>query len=95
MPCVTPGGQRLETVSFHECLEQLVSLMDYDKQRGEQRERRGRGIYRGLVAHPSNLAADRGFRYLEVDASDDSRPILERLGFVPVTTTPPFIWSPS
>ncbi len=55
---------------------------------------RGRGIYRGLVAYRANLAADRGFRYLEVDASDDSRPILERLGFVPVTTTTPFIWSP-
>ncbi len=56
---------------------------------------RGRGIYRALVAYRANLAADRGFRYLEVDASDDSRPILERLGFVPVTTTTPFIWSPS
>ena len=42
----------------------------------------------------ANLAAERGFRLLEVDASDDSRPILERLGFVPVTTTTPFIWSP-
>ena len=28
------------------------------------------------------------------DASDDSRPILERLGFVPVTATTPYIWSP-
>ena len=27
LPCVTPGGQRLETVSFHECLEKLVGLM--------------------------------------------------------------------
>ena len=25
LPCVTPGGQRLETVSFHECLEKLVA----------------------------------------------------------------------
>jgi hypothetical protein len=29
-----------------------------------------------------------------VDASDDSRPILERLGFVAVTTTTPYVWSP-
>jgi hypothetical protein len=29
-----------------------------------------------------------------VDASDESRPILERLGFVAVTTTTPFVWSP-
>ena len=35
LPCVTPGGQRLETVSFHECLDTLVTLMDYDKLRNE------------------------------------------------------------
>jgi GNAT superfamily N-acetyltransferase len=56
---------------------------------------RGRGIYRAIVAHRANLAAERGFRYLQVDASDDSLPILERLGFVAVTTTTPFIWSPA
>jgi hypothetical protein len=55
---------------------------------------RGRGIYRAVVAYRANLASARGFRYLQVDASDDSRPILERLGFVAVTTTTPFIWSP-
>jgi GNAT superfamily N-acetyltransferase len=55
---------------------------------------RGRGIYRTLVAHRARLAAERGRRYLQVDASDDSRPILERLGFVAVTTTTPYIWSP-
>ena len=56
---------------------------------------RGRGIYRALVAHRAKLAAGRGRRYIEVDASDDSRPILERLGFVAVTTTTPYVWSPS
>jgi GNAT superfamily N-acetyltransferase len=55
---------------------------------------RGRGIYRALVAYRANLAEARGYRYIEVDASDDSRPILERLGFVAVTTTTPYIWSP-
>ena len=55
---------------------------------------RGRGIYRALVAHRARLAAERGCRYIEVDASDDSRPILERLGFVAVTTTTPYVWSP-
>jgi GNAT superfamily N-acetyltransferase len=58
------------------------------------REWRGRGIYRALVATRARLAAERGCRYLETDASDDSRPILERLGFIPVTTTTPYIWSP-
>jgi GNAT superfamily N-acetyltransferase len=55
---------------------------------------RGRGIYRALVAYRARLAERRGFRYLEVDASDASRPILERLGFVAVTTTTPYIWAP-
>jgi GNAT superfamily N-acetyltransferase len=55
---------------------------------------RGRGIYRSLVARRARLAAERGRRYLETDASDDSRPILRRLGFVPVTTTTPYVWSP-
>ena len=55
---------------------------------------RGRGIYRAIVAHRAKLAAERGRRYVEVDASDDRRPILERLGFVAVTTTTPYVWSP-
>lgn len=57
-------------------------------------EWRRRGIYRALVAHRAALAAERGFRYLQVDASDDSRPILGRLGFVVLTTTTPYVWSP-
>ena len=52
---------------------------------------RGRGVFRSLVAHRAALASARGFRYLQVDASPDSRPILERLGFVELATTTPFI----
>jgi GNAT superfamily N-acetyltransferase len=55
---------------------------------------RRRGIYRAMVAYRARLAVARGFRYLQVDASDNSRPILERLGFAALTTTTPFIWSP-
>jgi GNAT superfamily N-acetyltransferase len=55
---------------------------------------RRRGLYRATVAYRARLAADRGVRYLQVDASDDSRPILERLGFVAVATTTPYVWSP-
>lgn len=51
---------------------------------------RGRGVYRALVAHRARLARARGFRYLQVDASPESRPILERLGFVKVSTTTPY-----
>ncbi|WP_320781732.1 GNAT family N-acetyltransferase [Streptomyces sp. CRN 30] len=55
---------------------------------------RGRGIYRALVAHRARAAAARGYRYLQVDAGDRSRPILERLGFQVLTTTTPYL-SPS
>jgi GNAT superfamily N-acetyltransferase len=51
---------------------------------------RGRGVFRSMVAHRAALAADRGVRYLQVDASRDSRPILQRLGFVELATTTPF-----
>jgi GNAT superfamily N-acetyltransferase len=55
---------------------------------------RGRGLYRATLAHRASLAAGRGARFLQVDASDESRPILERAGFVAVTTTTPYVWSP-
>lgn len=55
---------------------------------------RGRGIYRALVRRRAVEAEERGFRFLQVDASPDSRPILERLGFRVLTWTRPFIWSP-
>lgn len=51
---------------------------------------RGRGVFRSMVAHRAALASARGFRYLQVDASPDSRPILRRLGFVELATTTPF-----
>jgi hypothetical protein len=52
---------------------------------------RSRGVFRSLVAHRAALASNRGFRYLQVDASADSRPILQRLGFVELATTTPFM----
>jgi len=58
------------------------------------REWRGRGIYRALVATRARLAEARGLRYLHVDASDDSAPILRRLGFRAVTSTTPYVWRP-
>ncbi|MGW5619051.1 GNAT family N-acetyltransferase [Streptomyces sp. NPDC003877] len=54
-------------------------------------EWRGRGIYRALVAHRAHAAAARGHDFLQVDASDRSRPILERLGFAPLTSTTPYV----
>jgi len=55
---------------------------------------RGRGIYRALVAARAQRAAARGVKYLQVDASADSAPILLRLGFRAVTTTTTYLWTP-
>lgn len=55
-------------------------------------EWQGRGIYRLLVAHRARLAAARGIPYLQVDASSESRPILERLGFSVLGVTVPYLW---
>ena len=55
---------------------------------------RHRGIYRALVAYRARLAVDRGYKYLQVDASPESRPILERIGFAELARTTPYIWSP-
>jgi GNAT superfamily N-acetyltransferase len=51
---------------------------------------RGRGLYRALVAARATRAAELGYRYLQVDAGPESRPILRRLGFVELATTTPF-----
>ncbi|MFB7449084.1 GNAT family N-acetyltransferase [Streptomyces sp. NPDC056194] len=53
---------------------------------------RGRGLYRALVSHRSRIAAERGHRYVQVDAADTSRPILRRLGFLTLTTTTPYVY---
>jgi len=55
---------------------------------------RGRGIYRALVAVRAQRAAARGVTYLQVEASDDSAPMLRRLGFRAVTTTTTYVWTP-
>ncbi|NRQ40346.1 GNAT family N-acetyltransferase [Nonomuraea sp. NN258] len=53
---------------------------------------RGRGLYRALVAYRARIAVARGYRYLQVDASDMSRPILARLGFARLSTTTPYLF---
>ncbi|MFJ4715850.1 GNAT family N-acetyltransferase [Streptomyces sp. NPDC088785] len=53
-------------------------------------EWRGRGIYRAVVAYRARIAAERGYPYLQVDATEYSRPILERLGFEVLGTTTPY-----
>ncbi|WP_405801353.1 GNAT family N-acetyltransferase [Streptomyces sp. NBC_01506] len=55
---------------------------------------RGRGLYRALVAFRTRLAVERGYRYMQVDASSLSRPILRRLGFEELSTTTPYVYTP-
>lgn len=56
---------------------------------------RGRGIYRALVALRARIAVERSIPYLLVDASKDSRPVLQRLGMHAVGTTTPWVWRPT
>jgi hypothetical protein len=58
-------------------------------------EWRRKGIYKALVAIRARRAVELGYRYMQVDASDDSSPILQRLGFVAVTTTTPYVFTPA
>ncbi|MGC0313380.1 GNAT family N-acetyltransferase [Kitasatospora acidiphila] len=55
---------------------------------------RGRGIYRALVTHRARIAEQHGYRYLHVEASDHSAPILRRLGFQAITTATQYRWTP-
>ncbi|GAA3007793.1 GNAT family N-acetyltransferase [Streptomyces fulvorobeus] len=56
---------------------------------------RGKGIYRALIAHRARIAAGRGYRHLMVDATDQSAPILRRLGFSELSTTTPYVYRPA
>jgi GNAT superfamily N-acetyltransferase len=55
-------------------------------------EHRRRGLYRALVAIRAQEARRRGFRFLTVDASPMSRPILETLGFRCISYANEFRW---
>ena len=56
-------------------------------------EWRGQGIYRALTAERARAALARGVRFLHSDSTEFSRPILQRSGLLPVTTTTPYIWT--
>lgn len=55
---------------------------------------RGKGIYTALVAVRLQAALQRGVRFLYVDASSMSRPILEKLGFNFFGFSYPCEWTP-
>ncbi|MGC5015984.1 GNAT family N-acetyltransferase [Streptosporangium sp. DT93] len=58
------------------------------------KEWRGRGVYRAMVSYRAELAVARGFRFVRVDATGASGPILARLGMEAITTTTPYVWVP-
>ncbi|GAA3012026.1 GNAT family N-acetyltransferase [Streptosporangium longisporum] len=58
------------------------------------KEWRGRGVYRAMVSYRAGLAVARGFRFVRVDASGASGPILARLGLEAITTMTPYVWVP-
>jgi GNAT superfamily N-acetyltransferase len=53
---------------------------------------RGRGFYTALLAARLQEARQRGVRFLTIDASPMSRPIVEKHGFQFLTFTQPFKW---
>ncbi len=53
---------------------------------------RGRGFYTALLAVRLQEAKSRGVRFLAIDASAMSRPIVEKHGFQFLTMTQPFKW---
>ncbi len=55
---------------------------------------RGRGIYSALVGARVAEARERGCRWLTVDCSPMSLPILTRCGFKPLAVITPYIWTP-
>ena len=53
---------------------------------------RGRGIYRAVTAARARSAIARGKTLIHSDSTAYSRPILERSGFIAVSTTTPYHW---
>lgn len=53
---------------------------------------RSRGIYRALTAARAQSALRQGKTLINSDSTEYSRPILERYGFLNVSTTTPYLW---
>jgi hypothetical protein len=56
------------------------------------KEWRGRGIYRALTAARARSALRMGKTLIHSDSTEYSGPILERSGFLRVSTTTPYLW---
>jgi GNAT superfamily N-acetyltransferase len=58
-------------------------------------EWRGQGLFRAMVAYRAQKAAHRGYTYLYVTASPQSRPILEHLSFESFGSVSTYGWQPA
>jgi GNAT superfamily N-acetyltransferase len=58
-------------------------------------EWRGQGLFRAMVDYRASLAAQRGYPYLYVTASSESRPILERMSFSSLGSVFTYMWQSS
>jgi GNAT superfamily N-acetyltransferase len=56
---------------------------------------RNRGFYTSLLAARAREARQRGFRFLQVDASTNSQPILAKHGFNCLAYSTPYKWKPN
>ena len=56
---------------------------------------RGNGYYQILLNYRINEAKLRGCQYMTIDALETSRPIVEKHGFEFITTTTPYIFTPT
>jgi len=56
---------------------------------------RGKGLFKAMVAYRARIAAERGYTYLYVIASSQSRPILEHLAFESFGSIATFGWQPA
>ena len=88
-PYTFPSGIKFEKLSHHQCLDQLMQLMDYKKLREEQQQLRAKGIYRGIglaamieVTNPS--PAFYGVGGARISAQDGATVRLDPAGMINV-----------
>ena len=88
-PYTFASGIKFEQLSHHQCLDKLLTMMDYDTLRAEQTQLRAKGVYRGIglaamieVTNPS--PAFYGVGGARISAQDGATVRLDPAGMVNV-----------
>jgi carbon-monoxide dehydrogenase large subunit len=91
-PYSFPSGLKFEKLSHHQCLDKLLTLMDYAGLRRDQEASRARGVYRGIglaamieVTNPS--PAFYGVGGARISAQDGATIKLEPSGMITVNVS--------